>query len=68
MAASLAGAGSCKLRPRGFQVKTTEASRRSRALRVRLLAARDPADLDGDGIITTSWGATMPIDRRGDLE
>jgi uncharacterized protein (TIGR03790 family) len=25
-------------------------------------------DVDGDGIITTSWGATMPIERRGDLE
>jgi uncharacterized protein (TIGR03790 family) len=38
MAASPEGAGSCKLRPGGFQVKTTEASRRSRALRARLLA------------------------------
>jgi uncharacterized protein (TIGR03790 family) len=27
----------------------------------------DP-DVDGDGVVTTSWGRTAPVDERGDLE
>jgi uncharacterized protein (TIGR03790 family) len=26
------------------------------------------ADVDGDGLVTTSWGAAFPVDERGDVE
>ncbi|MEZ4215980.1 MAG: TIGR03790 family protein [Myxococcota bacterium] len=26
------------------------------------------ADVDGDGVVTTSWGAVFPLDERGDVE